>query len=109
MPLRPVIAGRVAVLPIAIPIIDARLNAAIGAGQVQLANQPAVVSSLGQLPRDQRRVVGKTVEAIAVDMHGAGVLLAGKKTRTARRADRAKERLSAIAIAMTNADLSHQA
>jgi hypothetical protein len=44
---RPVVAGRVAVLEVAVAVVDAWLAAVGGAGEVELADQPAVVADVG--------------------------------------------------------------
>ena len=85
MALRPVVARRVAVTPVAVAVVRARFDAAVGAGQMQLADQPAVVAGIRQQPGDQRKAVHETVISVARVVAGAGVG-AGQEAGTAGRA-----------------------
>ena len=85
----PVVARRVAVLPIAIAVVGARFDIATrGRCQVQLANQTAIVTRVGECTRHQLWPIRKVFETVAVNVHGAGIHT-GEETSAARRADRA--------------------
>ena len=86
---RPVVTRGVAVLEVAVPVVDAGLATVECTGQVQLADQAAVVAGLGQQARDQ---VGGDLAvrpgfAVARVVHPAGIH-AGQKAGAAGRADR---------------------
>ena len=85
---RPVVAGSVAVLEVAVAVVDARLAPVEGAGQVELADQAAVVSGLGQLPRYQvgGNLAVRPGVAVARVVHPAGIHT-GQKAGAAGRAD----------------------
>ena len=84
---RPVVARSVAVAPVAVAVGGARLDAPVGAGQVQLADQPAVIAGVGEQPRHQREAAHERVVAVARVVAGARIG-AGQKAGAARRADR---------------------
>ena len=85
---RPAVAGRVAPAPVAVAVVAARLGPLVGAGQVQLADQAAVVAGAGQQPGDQRVAAAVARVAVAGVLAGAGVG-AGQEAGAAGRADRA--------------------
>ena len=84
---RPVVARRVRVLEGAVPVVGADLAAVGGAGEVQLADEPAVVADVGEATGDQPLALGEGRVAVAVERDGARVL-AGQERSPARRADR---------------------
>ena len=84
----PVVARRVAILPIAVAVVGAWLDALRSAGQMQLADQTAVVTRIGECARHQLWSLRKVFETVAVNMHRAGIHT-GEETGAARRANRA--------------------
>ena len=85
---RPAVAGRVTPPPVAVAVVAARLGPLVGARQVQLADQAAVVAGAGQQPGDQRVASAVARVAVAGVLAGAGVG-AGQEAGAAGCADRA--------------------
>ena len=78
----------VAVLEVAVAVVDALFAALEGGGQVQFADESAVVAGLAQTAGQQALGImrGEAAVAIAIDADGAGVH-ASQKTGAAGRAD----------------------
>ena len=55
MAARPVVARRMRVLEVPVAVVDAHLAAVRGAGQVQLADEPAVIARVGEAAESTRR------------------------------------------------------
>lgn len=87
MSLRPITPRRMAILPIAIPIIRPLLNAPRRTRQMQLTNQPTIIPRISQDPRHQLRPIRKPLIPIAVNMYGTRIH-PGKKTPPTRRTNR---------------------
>ena len=71
--LRPVVARRVAVAPVTVAVVHPRLHLTVGAGQMQLADQRAIVADVCQQACDQRIAVGELRHAVAAGVRGAGI------------------------------------
>ena len=84
----PLVGGTVAPVEHGVAVVArARLDAPVGAGQMQLAGQAAAVAGIGEQLGDQRRRLGPVAVAVAAAVHGARIA-AGQKAGAAGGADR---------------------
>ena len=84
----PVVARRMAVLPISVSVVHAGFDAMVSTSEVQLADQPAVVASVCKKARHKGWIIREVFVTVSVDVHRARIH-ACEKTPSARGTDRA--------------------